>query len=374
MSGEMHHAFALSAEWLLDNAYLIREQVNDLRRSLPKKYYGELPLIASGSEAGLPRVYHVASKMVSESGGALEPEIIRKFLVAFQEITPLDIGELWALPLMLRLQLLECLRALAIQVEQQQSQSEEADFWANRLITAARRSSPRLLKMMEELVERYPEPTPHFASELVAHLYDEEGVLPLVSGWLERSLRSPLLEVIQQEHRREAVQQTALTNAINSCRRLAQIQWRELFQSTSWAESELAADPAGVYAHLDFETRDRCRGAVEEIARWSRCSEQKTIDQALALAKAAEDEVTRHVGYYLIDAGRPALEQATGARVPLAERSRRWLRAHAVGVYFGSFFLLMAAFVAVPLVFVAGLVPWVILGLLGLLLLLPASE
>src|SRR6266403_4339561 len=311
MSAEMHHAFTLSAEWLLDNAYLIREQVTDLRRSLPQKYYGELPLIANGPKAGLPRVYHVASEIVLESGGALEPEIIRKFLVAFQAIAPLDIGELWALPLMLRLQLLECLRALAIQVEQQQSQSEEADFWANRLITAGRHSSPRLLKMMEELVERYLDPTPHFASELVAHLYDEEGVLPLVSGWLERSLRSPLLEVMQQEHRRQAVQQTALTNAINSCRRLAQIQWRELFQSTSWAESELAADPAGVYAHLDFETRDRCRGAVEEIARWSRCSEQKTIDQSLALAKAAEDEVARHVGYYLIDAGRPALERAT---------------------------------------------------------------
>src|SRR5213594_1334626 len=312
--------------------------------------------------------------MVSESGGALEPEIIRKFLGAFQAITPLDIGELWALPLMLRLQLLECVRALAIQVDQQQRESEEADFWANRLITAVRHSSPRLLKMMEELVERYPEPTPHFASELMAHLYDEEAALPLVSGWLERSLRSPLLEVMQQEHRRQAVQQTALTNAINSCRRLAQIQWRELFQSVSWAESELAADPAGVYARQDFETRDRCRGAVEEIARWSNCSEQKTIDQALALAKAAQDEVARHVGYYLIDAGRPVLEQAIGARVPLGERSRRWLRAHAAGAYFGSLLLLMAALVAAPLLFVAELVPWMTLALLGFLLLLPASE
>src|SRR5439155_1159004 len=167
---------------------------------------------------------------------------------------------------------------------------------------------------------------------------------------------------------------TALTNAINSCRRLAQIQWRELFQSTSWAEGELAADPAGVYAHQDFETRDRCRSAVEEIARWSNCSEQKAIDNALVLAKAARDEVARHVGYYLIDAGRPVLEQATGARVPLAERSRRWLRAHAPGAYFGSMLLLMAALVAAPLLFVAGLVPWMTLGALGLLLLLPASE
>jgi cyclic beta-1,2-glucan synthetase len=374
ISAEVHHAFTLSAEWLLDNAYLIREQVTDLRRSLPQKYYGELPLIASGPQMGLPRVYHVASEMVAESGGALEPEIIRKFLVAFQEITPLDIGELWALPLMLRLQLLEFLRALAIQVEQQQSQSEEADFWANRLITAVRHSSPRLLRKMEELMERYPEPTPHFASELVAHLYDEEAALPLVSSWLERSLRAPLLEVIQQEHRRQAVHQTALANVINSCRRLAQIAWRELFQSTSWAESELAADPAGVYARLDFEARDRCRGAVEEIARWSKCSEQKTIDQALALAKTAEDEVARHVGYYLIDAGRPALERATSARVPVAERSRRLLRAHAAGSFFGSIFLLTVAMVAAPLFFIAESVHGLTLGLLGFLLLLPASE
>src|SRR5262245_38688008 len=170
MSAEMHHAFTLSAEWLLDNAYLIREQITDLRRSLPQKYYGKLPLIASGPEAGLPRVYHVASKMVSETGGVLEPEIIRKFLDSFQTIAPLDIGELWALPLMLRLKLLECLRALAIQVELQERQSEEADFWANRLITGARHSSSRLLRMMEELVEHHPEPSPHFASELMAHL------------------------------------------------------------------------------------------------------------------------------------------------------------------------------------------------------------
>ncbi|HEV8619364.1 MAG TPA: hypothetical protein VGQ70_07730, partial [Candidatus Udaeobacter sp.] len=374
MSAEVHHAFTLSTEWLLDNAYLIREQVTDLRRSLPQKYYGELPLIARGPQIGLPRVYQVASEMVAESGGALEPEIIRKFLVAFQEITPLDIGELWALPLMLRLQLLERLRALAIQVEQLQSQSEEADFWANRLITAARHDSPRLLRGMEELVERYPEPTPHFSSELVAHLYDEETVLPMVTGWLERALRAPLLEVIQQEHRRQAVQQTALANVINSCRRLAQIQWRELFQATSWAESELAADPAGVYARMDFETRDRCRGAVEEIAHWSKCSEQKAIDQALGLAKAAMDEVTRHVGYYLIDAGRPTLERATSARVPLAERWRRWLRAHAAGAYFGSLFLLTVAIVAAPLLFVSESVHGLTLGLLGVLLLLPASE
>ncbi|HVI82570.1 MAG TPA: glucoamylase family protein [Chthoniobacterales bacterium] len=374
MSAEVHHAFTLSAEWLLDNAYLIREQVTDLRRSLPEKYYGELPLIASGPEAGLPRVYHLASEMVAESAGALDPNIIQTFLVAFQAVTPLDIGELWALPLMLRLQLLESLRGLALQVEQQQSQSEEADFWANRLIGAGRRSSSRLLRMMEALVERYLEPTAHFASELVAHLYDEETVLPMVSGWLERHFRAPLVEIIQQEHRRQAGQQTALADAIGSCRRLAHVQWRELFQATSWAENELAADPAGIYSQQDFETRDRCRSAVEEIARWSKCSEQTIIDRALALAKAATDEVAETVAYYLLDAGRPALEQATAARVPLGERARRWLRADAAVSYFASVFVLTVAMVAIPLAAIAGSVSSIKLALLGFLVLLPASD
>ena len=52
MSAEVHHAFTLSAEWLLDNAYLIREQMTDLRESLPQKQYGELPLIVSGPRRG----------------------------------------------------------------------------------------------------------------------------------------------------------------------------------------------------------------------------------------------------------------------------------------------------------------------------------
>ncbi len=375
MSAEVHDAFTLSAEWLLDNAYLIREQVADLRRSLPEKGYGALPLIASGPRGGLPRIYELASALVSESGGALEPEIIRKFLDPFQSITPLNIGELWALPLMLRLRLLECLRTLALQVEQQQRESEQANFWANRLITAARHGSPPLLRMVQELVERHPEPTPHFASELVAHLDDDEEALPLVNGWLERSLRAPLPEAMQQEQRRQAVQQTALASIINSCRRLGQIDWPEFFESISWAESALAADPAGVYARQDFETRDRCRRAVEELARWSERSEQEIVEQSLALARGGEDEVARNVSYYLLDAGRPALERATGARVRLAERSRRWLRAHAIGAYFGTLFLLTGSLVAAPLAFSAGSSIHVLTRLLlGVLLLLPASE
>src|SRR5258708_38138048 len=123
---------------------------------------------------------------------------------------------------------------------------------------------------MEELVERYPEPTPHFASELVAHLYDDEGALPVVSGWLERSLRSPLLEVMQQEHRHQAVQQTALTNAINSCLRLAQIQWRARFVYAHLDGREMPGEAAQAFARMGFESRPPCPRTSVGLRPWSR--------------------------------------------------------------------------------------------------------
>jgi uncharacterized membrane protein len=99
MSAEAHHAFALSAEWLLDNAYLIQGQISEIRRSLPKNYYEQLPVIASGPQAGLPRVYRIATELVAECDGAVDAETIRNFLIAFQSVSPLNIGELWAVPL-----------------------------------------------------------------------------------------------------------------------------------------------------------------------------------------------------------------------------------------------------------------------------------
>ncbi|MEO8439167.1 MAG: glucoamylase family protein [Spartobacteria bacterium] len=374
VSAEVRQSFALSTEWLLDNAYLIQGQVNDIRRSLPQSYYEELPLIASGPQAGLPRVYRIASEIIAESDGALDADTIRNFLIAFQAVTTLKIGELWAMPQMLRLRLIECLRSLAIEVEQLQRGSEEADFWANRLIAAARRSPERLLRTMEELVQRHPEPAAHFASELVAHLYDEEAALPIVTSWLERSLRAPLLEVVQQEHRRQAVQQASLSNVIGSCRRLPQIQWRELFEAASRVDTELARDPAGIYERVDFETRNRYRDAVEEIARWSKKPELEIVALCLALAAAGKDEVARHVGYYLIDDGRRALERQAGCRVPLRELEQRWLRQHGAGFYFGNIFLLTALAMAVPLALTASGTPLAIRCLLSVLLLLPANE
>ena len=102
-----------AGEWLLDNFYLIEEQIRTAKRHLPKDYSRELPRLASGPSAGLPRVYDIALETISHGDGRVDPDSLTRFVAAYQTVTPLKLGELWAIPIMLRLALIENLRRVA---------------------------------------------------------------------------------------------------------------------------------------------------------------------------------------------------------------------------------------------------------------------
>ena len=89
---------APAGEWLLDNFHLIEEQVRTAKRHLPKAYSRELPRLLEGPSAGLPRVYDIALETISHGDGRLDAESLRRFVAAYQTLTPLKLGELWAIP------------------------------------------------------------------------------------------------------------------------------------------------------------------------------------------------------------------------------------------------------------------------------------
>ena len=99
-----------AGEWLLDNFYLIEEQIRTAKRHLPKRYSRELPRLLDGPSAGLPRVYDIALQTISHGDGRVDPESLSSFVAAYQTVTILKLGELWAIPIMLRLALIENLR------------------------------------------------------------------------------------------------------------------------------------------------------------------------------------------------------------------------------------------------------------------------
>jgi len=125
-----------AGEWLLDNFHVVEEHIREVRDSLPRGYYRELPELIGGPLLGFPRVYEVATTLISHTEARVELDTLTLFVRAFQEITPLRMGELWAVPAMLRLALLESVRRLAIRTARRMEALDAADTWAARMIAA----------------------------------------------------------------------------------------------------------------------------------------------------------------------------------------------------------------------------------------------
>lgn len=372
---QVEQTITLSAEWLLDNTHAIQGSIEEVQRNLPNKYYKELPKIAEGPLVGLPRIYAIAKDMISCNACKLTRENIVAFLSAYQTIDPLTIGELWAMPLMLRLGLVEWVQYLAIHIDRRLCEGELASFWGNRLLNVAKREPDRIETFLKMLSQEQPNPSPHFAEELLDHLFDEELALPLVRKWLEEKFGENISEVVHREQIGKTVEQIAISNVIVSLINLSQLSWREIFSVVSPVDAIFNTDPAEAYAKMDFTTQDAYRHSVEVVARGSKKSEREIAWETLQLAYKGQDEVTRHIGYYLIDAGRPVLEKFVGYRPSFFQALRRWLNAHPAQIYLGSIGLLTVGIEA--LVFSLSLAWEVHLGyavFFAFLALLPVSE
>ncbi|MDQ3119129.1 MAG: hypothetical protein M3Q89_06105, partial [Verrucomicrobiota bacterium] len=99
-----------AAEWLLDNFYLIEEQVQMARRHLPQEYSRELPRLTNGPSAGHLRVYDIVLELISHVDAEIDAASLTAFVAAYQTVSALKLGELWAIPIMLRLGLIENLQ------------------------------------------------------------------------------------------------------------------------------------------------------------------------------------------------------------------------------------------------------------------------
>ena len=122
-----------AGEWLLDNFYLIEEQIRIAKRYLPKGYSKALPRLSQGASAGLPRVYDIAIQIISHSDGRLDIQNLSNFIAAYQKTSYLTIGELWAIPIMIRLALLENLSRVAARIAVDRNDTSLANDWGNRI-------------------------------------------------------------------------------------------------------------------------------------------------------------------------------------------------------------------------------------------------
>ena len=342
--------------WLLDNFYLIEQQIALARRHLPREYSRQLPRLREGPSAAYPRVYDMALDLISHQDGRVERDNVGAFVAAYQTGDALTLGELWAFPTMLRLGLLENISRVALRIARRREERDDAVAWADRVLAVANEEPKRLIQVLAQMAEAPVSLTATFVEDFHARLQAQGAVIGFVQAWLEHQLSQEgvstarLLEVAS---RSAASDHISIANSIGSLRFISALDWGRFVEDLSPVEQVLRGDPAGVYESQDFVTRDRYRHTVEALARGSRYSEARVAETAIALAQAVADREgpqkrEAHVGYYLIDPGRPALERAAKSRVPLLTRLTRLARPLRLLVYLLPIIVFTALAMALP--------------------------
>ncbi|MCX6071732.1 MAG: hypothetical protein NTU91_12900 [Chloroflexi bacterium] len=305
------------AEWLLDNFYLVQQVIHQVRQDLPDGFYRQLPVLA---KAGLPRIYVLASELASASELHVDPDAVRRFARAYQMTVPLTIGELWALPAMLRL---------------------------------------AVLRRLGQAVEGLLDPTRAGAGQAEGGEGEPAGVEPPLIAACILDLRAIDIEdwktVFEDVSRVEQVLRQDPAEVYPRMDFETRDRYRKVIERLAKASGvleEIVAQQAVDLAAGDRQRRaeglrpitpERPRSHLRPVSwplGWRKPSGGRAPQAAEAEAATLFAERTGHVGFYLLDRGIQALEAALRYAPPAATRLRRWLGAHALWGYLGSLFAL----------------------------------
>ncbi len=341
-----------AAELLLDHVHLIDEHARSARHHLPRACRRALPRLSAPAQ---PRIHHLALEFVAHSDSLVEEAALARFIDAYQEQSALTLGELWAIPVMLRLALIENLRRLGARLADTQRQRALAAEWAARMADTAERRPGDLILLVADMARAVQPLQAAFGAELAQRLEGRGAVLAQVLEWVGARLADnglALDTLVAHDREAQALDAASLANCLASLRTIERIDWRSFVERASVVEQALRRDPAGVYAQMEFVTRDHYRHVVERLARQHGQDESEVAAAALALADAqpasadGSDQRARHVGHYLIGAGLPTLraqlKQAPGLLLALRRAARRQPLLVYLGTI-GSFTLLFTA-------------------------------
>ena len=321
-----------AAEWLLDNFHLVESEAHAVRHDLPNRYYRKLPKLAAREHSGKARLYAMALALIRHGDGRLDQERLTRFVVAYQTVAPLTIGELWAWPSMLKLALIENLRILA------------DGMMAAR---AARREADGVVAALESGLATHPFPSllhSAFVAQVRQRMREYDPRVSSLRLRVEETLAAAGTtpeDVVRTENQRQATDQASTANTITSLRLTSTIDWSRYVERVSHVEQILRRDPAAVYPRMDFQSRDRYRQAVEEISEPNAEAQVRVALRAVESARQAADlkgtaDRAAHVGHQLIGPGRAGLEIDVAHHPTSAERIRRFVFAHATIAYLGG--------------------------------------
>lgn len=302
-----------ATEWLLDNFYSLKDLGEEIHKNLPYKFERQLPRNASGDFQGYPRIYGLLVELIEHTDSQLQSDTLKEFINAYQVQVPLSSGELWAIPIMLRIVLLENITRLTEQILYTQEEREAADQWVMPLLESEH--GPDEWEEILKTLTAQEEYSSAYAEQLLKRLRDFGVDSAPLLHWVDRVVAkqdTTIEELAKLERQRQSIYQVSMGHAILSIHFVTAEDWPHFYEEVSSVESKFKKDPSGVYSEMDFQSRDAYRHQVEKIARRFKVSELVVARKVLSRSVKAHEHgesVSSHVGYDLIGPGRVALEQ-----------------------------------------------------------------
>lgn len=329
-----------SAEWLLDNIYLIEKEYKTIKKNMPYSYFERLPISNKHNTNTCPRVYTLAHEYINNYDGEVEREQLVNFINDFQAKENLTLGELWAFPLMLRIAIMEKLALICEDLSYIQREKRKGEVLAEKIIELYHGKEAlegdNLEKALAEItIEKQESKEKQSLEEFLNKLLKDEVISSealeklirvlrdnsvdekRIYDWIETKVDgSVVTSVIEGDYKNQGKIQISIGNCITALRNIDALTWNDVFKEISAVEKILSTDPHGTYKTMNFETQDYYRHKLEVIALKSGVDEIKVAKTAIQLSELAkslrEEEYKTHVGYYLIDEGRRELEKNFG--------------------------------------------------------------
>ena len=298
-------SLAPASRWFYDNARMLEEACLDALDALRRFE----PLPAQGRTL---RAMKLCRELCAQTEARVDPALFESAVGVWQEVRPLEEQELSQLPLLMRLALLELLSSLARQCAQEERDRRAAESGAK--APAKKRSDAYLFHRLTLLEET-----------------QDQGGMAALDAYLA-ARHDSARQLCAREQTRQMRQCLWVSNAITSLRALSAHDWRDALERLSSVHRALLRDPSGVYPDMDRTTRAMYRARAVRLGRIFRVSQRAAAGKAVALCEGAQEGLARHVGYYLLDEGQPALWAALG-RAPFSLRAGLWLGRHAALIY-----------------------------------------
>lgn len=353
-----------ASEWLLDNFYIIQEQMVQIGIDFPKNYHKNIPLLSKGEHVGFPRVYEIILNLLTHTDNLLDEVVLTEYIKNYQDEEPLQLGEIWAIPIMIRLFLIQILtekastileqKKIKIEVEKfvvviQKEDLEEPGVYSQAISGWFKEHSKKAgLSTLIELFNQL---------QTNGLLYDEQ------KRWFKYRINQyeiTLEDAMRQEAQKESRLEVNVQNAVLSLRQILEVEWSDFVEECSLINDILKKDPSGDFSLMDFQTRDSYRKIVERVSRRSKYTEiqvaniafELATEQATLLSKDCHEYifgkncVKRHIGYFLVGEGYNELIRKTGFAIPIRERIIRAFDTH-FSLYLLTVTVLSLAFIGV---------------------------